>query len=63
MEGLPTNRGPGIKPRRLVCFECEDVARGQAWGWRMYLDVDDELAVYCPDCAEREFGEDDLLIP
>ena len=23
---------------------------------RLYLDVDDELPVFCPECAEREFG-------
>ena len=63
MEGLPASRGVGIKPRQLTCVECEDVARGQAWGWRIYLGIDYQLAVYCPDCAEREFGEDDLLIP
>jgi hypothetical protein len=25
--------------------------------WRAYLDTDDELVFYCPDCAEREFEE------
>jgi len=23
------------------------------------LTIDDELAVYCPECAEREFGGED----
>jgi hypothetical protein len=23
---------------------------------RAYLDVDDDLPVFCPECAEREFG-------
>jgi hypothetical protein len=23
--------------------------------WRAYLDLDDELPVFCPECAEREF--------
>ena len=23
-----------------------------------YLDVDDDLPVFCPECAEREFGDD-----
>jgi hypothetical protein len=32
---------------------------GDAAGWRAYLGVDDEVAIYCPDCAEREFGEDE----
>jgi hypothetical protein len=25
--------------------------------WRAYLDTDDELVFFCPECAEREFGE------
>jgi hypothetical protein len=25
--------------------------------WRAYLDTDSELVFYCPECAEREFGE------
>ena len=25
---------------------------------RLYRDVDDDLPVFCPECAEREFGED-----
>jgi hypothetical protein len=25
--------------------------------WHAYLDTDSELVFYCPDCAEREFGE------
>jgi hypothetical protein len=24
--------------------------------WRADLDVDHDLPVFCPDCAEREFG-------
>jgi hypothetical protein len=24
--------------------------------WRAHLDVDDERPVFCPECAEREFG-------
>jgi hypothetical protein len=23
---------------------------------RVYRDIDDELPVFCPECAEREFG-------
>jgi hypothetical protein len=26
--------------------------------WRAFLDIDDDLPVFCPECAEREFGED-----
>jgi hypothetical protein len=25
--------------------------------WRAYLDTDDELVFYCPECAEREFTD------
>ena len=64
MEALPSNRGEGVRPRRLTCVECGLVAKGEASGWRAYLTADGELAVYCAGCAEREYGEDeDLLIP
>jgi hypothetical protein len=42
--------------RTLRCVECLDV-----WlpddddRWRAYLDTDDVVVIYCPDCAEREF--------
>jgi hypothetical protein len=43
----------------LVCAECgrqpsED--ENAADEWRAYLDVDDDLPVFCPECAGREFG-------
>ena len=38
----------------LVCLECGDES-DDAPGWRAYLDEDDVL-VYCEDCAVREFG-------
>jgi hypothetical protein len=39
----------------LVCVECG--AESEAGeGWKAYLTADAEPAVYCPDCAEREFG-------
>jgi hypothetical protein len=25
--------------------------------WQAYLEVEDELPVFCPECAERKFGE------
>jgi hypothetical protein len=25
-------------------------------GWRVFLTDDDQPAVFCPECAEREFG-------
>jgi hypothetical protein len=45
-----------------VCVECGRETNATEKGWRAVLagDVEDELevAVYCPVCAEREFGED-----
>ena len=32
------------------------MAAGDASGWRAYLTDDDKTVIYCPDCAEREFG-------
>lgn len=40
----------------LRCEECGAEAEENAEGWRAYLTVDDEVAGYCPDCSEREFG-------
>ncbi len=45
----------------LVCVECGLGPIGQACGWRAYLvdlddDGQDEVALYCPACVEREFG-------
>jgi hypothetical protein len=37
----------------LVCLECGDES-DEAAGWRAYRD-EDELLVYCSDCAAREF--------
>ena len=46
----------------LVCVECGIVTEDGA-GWQAYLTVGDEdaehveqVAVYCPECAAREFG-------
>jgi hypothetical protein len=33
---------------------CED--ENAADEWRAYRDISDELPVFCPECAEREFG-------
>ncbi len=42
---------------RLKCSECGAVADEQADGSRAFLTRDEpaEAAVFCPDCAEREF--------
>ena len=40
------------------CAECLEVWVPEAdERWRAYLDTDDELVFYCPECAEPEFGE------
>ena len=44
---------------RLVCAECGRQPRDDenaADEWRANAGVDDELHVFCPECAEREFG-------
>ena len=48
---------------RLRCDECGTFAEADSTGWRIFLGVGDEddyastvLCVFCPDCAEREFG-------
>ena len=48
-------------PGALVCCECECASLGAAFGWEGHLvDLDDdgadEVAFFCPDCVEREFG-------
>jgi hypothetical protein len=58
--------GRDTSTEALMCLECGATADGQArgWrgGWRAYLPLDRERddfpydVVYCPRCAEREFG-------
>jgi hypothetical protein len=58
LDGQPVRRGAGIR-----CAECgrEDDG-GDERGWRAYLgdadDGGDEVLVFCPECAEREFRRD-----
>jgi ribosomal protein L44E len=41
----------------LRCDECGSPDRGER-GWRAYLTREPrEVAVFCPACAAREFGE------
>jgi hypothetical protein len=54
-------RLPAVNRRReeqqlvatLECLECGEES-DEARGWRAYLD-EQELLVYCGDCASREF--------
>jgi hypothetical protein len=41
----------------LVCEECGNSSDGSARGWRALLTIDDQAAIYCPDCAREEFGD------
>jgi hypothetical protein len=41
----------------LECLECETSSEACA-GWRAYLGPDDQVLVYCGDCAERELGDE-----
>ena len=43
-------------PPPLGCVECGCTSDQEARGWRTHLTFDDELATYCPSCAEAEFG-------
>lgn len=48
-----------VEPVGLIpaCVECGDAWLPDDQCWRAYLDTDDEIAFYCAECAEREFGE------
>ena len=46
-----------VYTNRLQFVECGRVSRENVRGWTARLTVDDEVAVYCPDCDEREFGD------
>ncbi len=42
-----------------ACAECGREPRDDknaAEEWRAYLDINDDLPVFCPEFAEREFG-------
>jgi Zn finger protein HypA/HybF involved in hydrogenase expression len=44
--------------REIRCAECSAFWLSDAEGpWRCYLISGDELLFYCPECAEREFGD------
>jgi len=48
----------------MRCDECGAEADHRARGWRAYRadgpeDEEPRILVYCPGCAEREFGRDD----
>jgi hypothetical protein len=46
-----------VYTNRLQCVECGRVSRENERGWTARLTVDEEVAIYCPECDEREFGD------
>jgi DNA-directed RNA polymerase subunit RPC12/RpoP len=48
----------------LVCAECGSEAPPDARGWQAHItvgpehaeDEEEEVAIFCPECIEREFG-------
>jgi hypothetical protein len=54
----------GVEPDQVELLRCVECGRPQpsnvARGWKAYLTADEdkpaEALVYCPECAEREFG-------
>jgi DNA-directed RNA polymerase subunit RPC12/RpoP len=49
----------GAETTTLSCAECGRQSRDDenaADEWRAYLDINDDLPVFCPDCAERELA-------
>lgn len=43
----------------LRCVECGATSPPEdSTGWQAHLTIDGELAVYCPACAAREFGDE-----
>jgi hypothetical protein len=40
----------------VICTECGRVATDAAFGWRGYLTDDNELILYCAECAVRTSG-------
>jgi len=52
----------------MVCVECEASADRSAFRWEAHLvavdgDGDQELVLYCPRCAEREFHDPTWELP
>lgn len=46
---------------QLTCEECQrpwEGWQGVERGWQAFWVDVSELAIYCPECAEREFGDE-----
>lgn len=42
----------------LVCLECSEESDERAYGWKAYLTIENEIAIYCAWCAASEFDLD-----
>jgi hypothetical protein len=51
---------PGEERVAAESFSCTECGRQPQPGelWRLYFADIGEVAIYCPECAEREFGDD-----
>ena len=54
----------------LTCLECGTESDHLATGWRAYCvpdhegkELEGEILMFCPHCAEREFGPFDFGLP
>jgi DNA-directed RNA polymerase subunit RPC12/RpoP len=47
-------------PETVATVRCVECGREAEPGelWRLLFADEREVAIYCPSCAEREFGED-----
>jgi hypothetical protein len=40
--------------RDLTCVECSETSSGDTAHWKAYLTSDNQVAIFCPDCAAFE---------
>jgi hypothetical protein len=48
---------PPVFTNHLQCVECGRVSLEDERGWTARLTVNDQVAVDCPECDQREFGD------
>ena len=63
VSGIKTGRREAYDAEEmLACAECKIESTGKARGWRALLGLEDDdtetVVVLCPECAEREFGDE-----
>jgi hypothetical protein len=58
---MPNEEGDIVTGQELACVECNRRSDPPAEGWRGVLagfGGDEEVGIYCPECAAREFGNE-----